>query len=118
MSEKALGRALGVVGGTAAVFLGILAVAWYTRMPWAVALWPWPEAPMTFVFLSSIGAAVVAAWIVARASPEPWQESERTSPSWAEASQPLVSGCQLRGLPAPDSTSSWAAPCCCSEHCC
>jgi hypothetical protein len=71
MSEQALGRALAIVGGATVFLWGILAVAWYLRIPWAVGLWPWPEVPMTFVFLSSIGAAIVAAWAVIGTAREP-----------------------------------------------
>jgi len=71
MDERAVGRALGTIGIAAVVVWGMLAIAWYAQVPWAVALWPWPEAPMTFVFLSSIGAAIVAAWAVIGIAREP-----------------------------------------------
>ena len=41
-------------------FWALLAVALYAQASWVTALWPWPEAGMSFVFLSSIMAAIAA----------------------------------------------------------
>lgn len=71
MQERAIGLALAAIGIAAVVVWGILAIAWYRQAPWAVALWPWPEVPMTFIFLSSIGAAIVATWAVIGSAREP-----------------------------------------------
>lgn len=64
MHERMVGHALTAVGIAAVLVWGVLGVAWFMQARWAVALWPWSESPMTFVFLSSIGAAIVAAWAV------------------------------------------------------
>jgi hypothetical protein len=46
-----------------AVVWAVLAFGWNFRAEWAVGLFPWPEAPMTFVFLASIGASIAAVWL-------------------------------------------------------
>ncbi|MGK2952766.1 MAG: hypothetical protein ACSLEZ_10330 [Thiobacillus sp.] len=46
-----------------AVIWAVLAFGWSFRADWAVRLLPWPEVPMTFVFLASIGASIAAVWL-------------------------------------------------------
>ena len=36
------------------------AFGFYTRAEWAISIWPWPEVGMTFIWLGSIAAAIVA----------------------------------------------------------
>jgi hypothetical protein len=43
--------------------LSVLCVGFFTRAPWATAIWPWGDARMSFVFLAAIAAAVAAASI-------------------------------------------------------
>lgn len=50
-------RALFVAGGI--VFL-VLTVAFFLQMEWVTALWPWPSGRLSYIFLSSITAAVAA----------------------------------------------------------
>jgi len=40
-----------------------LGYALHTGAPWTVALWPWPEVRMSFVFLASITASIGAVWL-------------------------------------------------------
>jgi hypothetical protein len=49
-----------VATGVAGIFFVVLTVAFYTRAGWATALWPWPDARMSYVFLASIAAAIAA----------------------------------------------------------
>ena len=44
-----------VIGGI--VFLGVT-IGFYFQMPWAQALWPWPDGRLSFIFIASITAAV------------------------------------------------------------
>jgi len=44
-----------VLGGV--VFM-ILTVGFYTRLPWAMALWPWPDGRLSYIFIASITAAI------------------------------------------------------------
>lgn len=46
-----------------AVVWAVLAFGWNFRADWAVRLLPWSEAPMTFVFLASIGASIAVVWL-------------------------------------------------------
>jgi hypothetical protein len=41
----------------------VLGVGWFVGARWALDLWPWPEVPMTFVFLASIGASIAVVWL-------------------------------------------------------
>lgn len=51
-----------MVGGV--VFL-VVTVGFFLRMGWATALWPWPDGRLSYVFISSIAAAIAApmVWI-------------------------------------------------------
>lgn len=55
-------RALFVVGGI--LFLAITA-GFFWQMGWATALWPWPDGRLSYIFISSIAAAIAApmVWI-------------------------------------------------------
>lgn len=53
-------RALFVVGGI--IFLAITA-GFFLQMEWATALWPWPDGRLSYIFLSSIAAAIAAPMI-------------------------------------------------------
>ncbi len=52
--------ALFVVGGI--IFL-ILTAGFFLRTGWATALWPWPDGRLSYIFLSSITAAIAAPMI-------------------------------------------------------
>jgi hypothetical protein len=54
--ERAVRLAL-IVSGAATL---ILALGFFLRLPWATALWPWPDGRLSFVFVASIAAAVAA----------------------------------------------------------
>ncbi len=54
-SASALARA---GAGAIALPFAVSAWAYYTRQPWALSTWPWPDAPMTYVFLAAVAAAV------------------------------------------------------------
>jgi len=41
-------------------FYFVLGLGLYVKAPWAVALWPWPDVGMSYVFLASIAAAIGA----------------------------------------------------------
>jgi hypothetical protein len=55
-------RSLLLLVGTANL---LFAVGFFTRMSWAITLWPWPEGRLTYIFIASILAAIGAAvlWI-------------------------------------------------------
>lgn len=53
-------RALFVIGGL--VFL-VLTVGFFLQMGWATALWPWPVGRLSYIFISSIAAAIAAPMI-------------------------------------------------------
>lgn len=53
-------RALFVVGGM--VFL-VLTAGFFLQMGWAKALWPWPAGRLSYIFISSITAAIAAPMI-------------------------------------------------------
>lgn len=59
-TQTGLIRALFVVGGI--VFL-ILTAAFFLQMSWATALWPWPAGRLSYIFISSIAAAIAAPMI-------------------------------------------------------
>lgn len=64
-SSSATGRdrvARGVVLVVALVFAA-LATALCSGAGWATAAWPWPEPPMSFLFLGSIAASIAAVWL-------------------------------------------------------
>lgn len=50
-----------VAAGVAAG-LAVLAWGWGFKLPWAVALWPWAEAPMSHVLLAAIAAGMAVVW--------------------------------------------------------
>lgn len=62
MSRPGVIKALFVVGGL--IFL-VVTVGFFLQMDWATALWPWPDGRLSYIFLSSIAAAIAApvAWI-------------------------------------------------------
>jgi hypothetical protein len=62
MSDAKVAAAVRLVAIVNAVAWLALGVGWYTGAAWALALWPWPEAPMTFVFLASIAASIMTVW--------------------------------------------------------
>lgn len=51
-----------VLTGLTALIFAMLAAAMYRHEPWVVSAWPWPEAPISFVFLASITASVATVW--------------------------------------------------------
>jgi hypothetical protein len=52
-------RIMAIVNGLIWLALG---VGWFAGAAWALALWSWPEVPMTFLFLASIAASIVVVW--------------------------------------------------------
>src|SRR5579862_6123545 len=48
-------RAASVLAGLAIL---ILVGGFFARLPWATTLWPWPAAPLSYVFIASILAAI------------------------------------------------------------
>ncbi|MFW6096422.1 MAG: hypothetical protein ACOC9Z_00010 [Chloroflexota bacterium] len=59
-SDSGLIRALFVAGGM--VFL-LLTAGFFLQMGWATALWPWPVGRLSYIFISSITAAIAAPMI-------------------------------------------------------
>lgn len=59
-SDSGAIRALFIVGGI--VFL-VITAGFFLRMNWATALWPWPDGRLSYIFLSSIAAAIAAPMI-------------------------------------------------------
>ncbi len=55
--QRYLRYAFTIIGG----LLVILAVGFHWQMTWATSLWPWPDAPLSYVFISAICAATAAA---------------------------------------------------------
>lgn len=55
-------RYLGVAGGCVAL---LLAAGYFLQLPPARSLWPWPDSPLSYIFLASIFAAigVIVVWI-------------------------------------------------------
>jgi hypothetical protein len=54
--ERVLRAVLLIVGG----LYTLLAVGLFFQMPWATALWPWPDSRLSYIFLASIAAAIAA----------------------------------------------------------
>src|SRR5215212_9594092 len=54
--RRYLRYALLVSSGLAA----LLAVGFFWQLPWATALWPWPDSRLSYIFLASIAAAIGA----------------------------------------------------------
>jgi len=63
-------RAVRIAALANALLWAVLGVGWNAGANWAVALWPWPEVPMTFVFLASIAAAIAVVWLTIAVSGE------------------------------------------------
>jgi hypothetical protein len=61
-SDSGVIGALFVVGGVA---FSVVTVGFFLRVGWATALWPWPDGRLSYVFISSIAAAIAApmTWI-------------------------------------------------------
>jgi hypothetical protein len=58
----------GVVGVRAAgvavsVLMAVVGFGWFAGAPWAMALQPWPEAPMSFMFLAAVAASIAVIWL-------------------------------------------------------
>lgn len=64
-------RAVRAVALTSALVWTGLGWAWFTARPWAVALWPWPELPMTHVLLASMALFIALVWATVARSGEP-----------------------------------------------
>jgi len=62
MNDNGPAKAVRVLAIANAVLSAALGVGWYSAQRWALALWPWPEVPMTFVFLASIAASIAVVW--------------------------------------------------------
>ena len=62
MNDSRIAKAVRVLAIANAVLWAALGVGWYSAQGWAVALWPWPEVPMTFVFLASIAGSIAVIW--------------------------------------------------------
>jgi len=62
MNHKRTVLAVRVLAAANAVLWTAIGVGWYGANGWAVGLWPWPEAPMTFVFLASIAGSIAIIW--------------------------------------------------------
>jgi hypothetical protein len=62
MEEKngRITKSLFVGGGM--IFL-MLTLGFFLQMPWAAALWPWPDSRLSYIFIASITAAVAAPMI-------------------------------------------------------
>jgi hypothetical protein len=57
-------RYLGVAGGLVAL---VLALGYFLQLPLATSTWPWPDSPLSYIFLASIFAAigVIVVWLSA-----------------------------------------------------
>ena len=62
MTDDRTAKTVRVLATANAVLWTALGVGWYSAKGWALALWPWPEVPMTFVFLASIAASIAVVW--------------------------------------------------------
>lgn len=62
MKSKRSVRAIRVMAAGNAALWTVLFVGWQRADGWATGLWPWPEVPMTFVFLASIAASIAVIW--------------------------------------------------------
>lgn len=60
LNNESITKALFVGGGV--IFL-ILTLGFFFEMPWATALWPWPDSPLSYSFIAAITAAVAAPMI-------------------------------------------------------
>ncbi len=55
---------------TAGVLSLILTIGFFWQLPWATALWPWPDSRLSYIFLASILASVAASILWAALSEE------------------------------------------------
>ena len=62
-------RVLMVLTGTGSL---VLTFGFFTQATWATSLWPWPDGRLTFIFVSSIAAAIAVPNLWIAASDEVW----------------------------------------------
>ena len=62
MSDREIAAAVRIMATINALCWLALGAGWYAGAAWALDLWPWPEVPMTFLFLASIAASIAVVW--------------------------------------------------------
>jgi hypothetical protein len=63
--NNGLNKSLRITALAVGILLLVLTIGLVFQLPWAISLWPWPDSPLSYLFIGSILAAVTVAvvWI-------------------------------------------------------